>query len=81
MIIGGFDFSGLPLTAVAWLSALTLVGGAALAAILLLLRDLGRTEAQAHELEAEIEKLHDRVFELADSEERLRGLVEARGAR
>jgi PAS domain S-box-containing protein len=69
MIIGGFDFSGLPLTAVAWLSALTLVGGAALAAILLLLR----------ELEAEIEKLHDRVFELADSEERLRGLVEARG--
>jgi PAS domain S-box-containing protein len=79
MTFEGIDLSGLPLTTVAWLSALTLVGGTALAAIFLLLRDLGRLDAHAHELEAEIEKLHDRVFELADSEERLRSLVEARG--
>ena len=79
MTFDAIDLSGLSLTTIAWLSALTLVGGAALAAIFLLLRDLGRLETHAHELEAEIEKLHDRVFELADGEERLRSLVEARG--
>lgn len=56
-----------------------LFGAIAALAAVLLLRDLIRAETGVAELEAEIEHLHDRVFDLADSEERFRSLVEAQG--
>ncbi len=69
--------SGLPVMAAAWLAAIGAFGATAAIAAYLLLRDLIRAEEVTAKLEAEAETLHDRLFELADSEERYRSLVEA----
>ncbi len=61
------------------IAALGAVAATATAATLLLLRDHARLSRHTAELGHTIENLNDRLWELADSEERHRGLVEAQG--
>ena len=71
--------SSFPTVTTIWLVLLAAVVVAGLAGLLFLLRELGLSDAHAIELEREIERLHDRIFELADSEERLRDLAKVPG--
>jgi PAS domain S-box-containing protein len=71
------DLSGLPTGAGAWAASLAAVVFASLAAALVGLRDRLRIEQHAMALEAELERLQDQSFLVAESEERYRGLVEA----
>lgn len=68
---------GLPgFLSIAVMAALTLLAGLA---ALLMLRQRDRVARQAAELARDVETLNDRLWALADSEERYRSLIEAQG--
>jgi hypothetical protein len=71
------DFSSLPSGAGAGLVALSVLLVAAVIAATVLLRDHLRLEQHAIALEGEVQRLQDRTWRLAESEERYRGLIEA----
>ena len=71
------DFSSLPSGAGAGLVALSVLLVAAVIAATVLLRDHLRLEQHAIALEGEVERVQDRTWRLAESEERYRGLIEA----
>src|SRR5215217_1207905 len=70
------DLSSLPVAAGAGLGALAALSGAAVAARRLWHRHR-RLARHAAALEAEVERLQDRTWRLAESEERYRSLIEA----
>jgi signal transduction histidine kinase/CheY-like chemotaxis protein len=61
------------------MTALAATAAVSTIAALLLLRDNAQLEKQSEITEAEAETLRDRLWRLADSEERHRGLIEAQG--
>jgi PAS domain S-box-containing protein len=61
----------------AWLAPLMALAATLLVVTVMLLRDHLRLAQHAVSLEGEIERLQDRIWQLAESEERHRGLVEA----
>jgi PAS domain S-box-containing protein len=61
----------------AWLAPLGAVAATLLVATVLLLRDHIRLDQHALSLEAQTERLQDRVWQLAESEEQHRSLIEA----
>ncbi|AMJ62569.1 ATP-binding protein [Bosea sp. PAMC 26642] len=63
----------------AWAVAATLVAGLACLSVLSLLRRRAAIMRQATELTQNLESLNDRLWTLADSEERYRSLIEAQG--
>jgi hypothetical protein len=71
------DFASLPIGAGAGLVALSVLLVAAVVAAAVLLRDHLRLEQHAIALEGEVERLQDRTWRLAESEERYRSLIEA----
>ena len=71
------DFASLPIGAGAGLVALAALLVAAVIASVVLLRDHLRLEQHARTLETEVERLQDRTWRLAESEERYRSLIEA----
>ena len=60
-------------------ATVALIVVACLGAALLLLRERNATVRQAKALADDVERLNDRLWELADSEERYRSLIEAQG--
>ena len=61
----------------AWLAPLGALAATLLFATIMLLRDLHRLSQHAVSLEAQVERLQDRTWQLAESEEQHRTLVEA----
>jgi PAS domain S-box-containing protein len=61
----------------AWLAPIATLAVTACAAAVLLLRDHVRLEQHALSLESEVERLQDRIWQLAESETHYRGLIEA----
>lgn len=70
------DVWGLASAAGAWSATAVALGATSFVAALVVRSHL-RLEQQAARLDAEVEGLQDRIWRLADSEERYRGLVEA----
>src|ERR671915_397458 len=61
----------------AWLAPVAALAVTACVATVLLLRDHFRLEQHALSLEAQVERLQDEVWQLAESEDHYRSLIEA----